>query len=128
MHLASSIFQTNYGWNDASVVFRNNSESKKITLTGLQSIVSDAALTKKSFGVGFAGYTYQLDNDIICIRIISAKPSVKINEGNPSFVVTLILKNNGSKEQLLTYNERMLANFVLNSTQYTEQQKRPLSV
>jgi hypothetical protein len=116
--------QTNYGWNDASLVFKNNS-GKKIGLVGMNSIAADTSLVKKSFGVGFAAYRYQLQDGIACTRIISVKPSPKINTGNPAFVVTVVLKNNGSKTQALTYNERMLVNFVMNSTQYTEKAARP---
>ncbi len=118
--------QTNYGWNDANIVFGNNKSKTKVNLVGLESIAANPATVQKEFGVGFARYSYKLENEITCTRIISTKPSTKINTGNPSFVVTVIIKNNGSETQAITYNERMLANFVLNSTQYTETQKRPL--
>lgn len=116
--------QTNYGCNDASITFRSDKMNKKVVLTGLQSIASNAAVTTKSFGIGFARYTYQLENNLTCTRIISTKPSVKINTGNSAFVITVILKNNSQQTQDLTYSERMLVNFVLNSTQYTPEQKR----
>ncbi|MBC7828315.1 MAG: hypothetical protein H7122_11265 [Chitinophagaceae bacterium] len=118
--------QTNYGWNDASLVFKNGKLDKKVTLTGMQSIAADTALVKKDFGVGFARYRYGLDNGIACTRIISAKPSSKINTGNPSFVITVILKNNGAKTQELSYHERVLVNYVLNGAQYTDKRKQPL--
>ena len=118
--------QTNYGWNDASLLLKNKRRWDKVALVGVQSIAADASRTQKSFGVGFARYGYNLDNDISCTRIISVKPSPKINSGNRSFVITVILKNDGTQTQSLRYNERMLVNFVLNSTQYTEKQKRPL--
>lgn len=118
--------QTNYGWNDASIIFKNEKASKKINLVGLQSIAADATIAQKDFGVGFARYSYNIENNISCSRIISTKPSPKINAGHPSFVVTVVLKNNGIKTQALIYSESMLVNFVLNSTQYTDKQKRPL--
>ncbi|MGK2864658.1 MAG: hypothetical protein ACSLE0_22200 [Chitinophagaceae bacterium] len=119
--------QTNYGYNDASIVFKNDKETKKINLAGMQSIAADTTVTEKTFGVGFAKYTYQLNNGITCTRIISVKPSQKINTGNPSFVVTIILQNNGTIVQRLSYAERMLVNFVLNGTQYTDKNKRHLT-
>ncbi len=119
--------QTNYGWNDASLVIRKDGVAKKTALVGITSIAADTSKTQKNFGVGFARYTYQLDNDITCIRIISTKPSQKINTGNPAFVVTVVLKNNGNQPQDIAYTERMLVNFVLNSTQYTNEQKRQVS-
>ena len=116
--------QTNYGWNDASIIFKNDNIRKKTALVGLASIATDTSLVQKHFGVGFARYHYKLENGITCTRIISTKPSVKINTGNPAFVITVILKNNGKVTQQLAYSERMLVNFVLNSTQYTPEQKR----
>ena len=117
--------QTNYGWNDASIVFKSNKTSKQTNLIGINSIAADPAIVQKTFGVGFARYTYQLANQLTCTRIISTKPSPKINTGNPAFVITVSLTNNGKNAQELVYTERMLINFVLNGTQYTDRQKRP---
>lgn len=117
--------QTNYGWNDASLEFKNNA-TQKVALVGLNSIAADPAVVQKTFGVGVARYTYQLPNQVSCTRMISAKPSPKINSGNPAFVITVTLTNSGTKTQELAYTERMLVNFVLNGTQYTDPAKRPL--
>ena len=114
--------QPNYGWNDASLRI----DGRKTTLTGLKSVAADAGVTQKHFGVGFARYHYRLPGGVACTRILSVKPSPKINTGNPALVVTVILKNIGSKTQHLAYSERMLVNYVLNSTQFTDPQKRPL--
>ena len=118
----NGVAQPNYGWNEASLVVKH----KKILLTGLSSIAADPALVQKRFGVGFARYTYQLGNGLACTRVISVKPSLKINTGHPAFVVTVSLTNTGRKAQPVAYSERMLVNYVLNSTQFTDQQKRPL--
>ncbi len=118
--------QPNYGWNDASIVFKDN-PTQKVNLVGTNSIAADPAVVRKSFGVGFARYTYPLANQVSCTRVISVKPSPKINTGNPSFVVTVRLTNTGKKTQKLTYTERVLVNFVLNGTQYTDKAKRPLT-
>lgn len=119
--------QTNYGWNDASIRFGAGQAAEKVDLIGIKSSAANPALVKKTFGVGFARYTYQLPNQVSCTRILSAKPSPKINTGNPAFVVTVTLQNKGNKTQQLAYTERMLVNFVLNGTQYTEPTKRPFS-
>jgi len=118
--------QTNYGWNDASIVFKNNGAGEKIALVGINSLAANPAVVQRTFGVGVARYTYQLSDQVGCTRTISVKPSPKINTGNPAFVVTVSLKNNGNKAQELVYTERMLVNFVLNGTQYTDKAKRPL--
>ncbi|TCD28348.1 hypothetical protein EZ456_06605 [Pedobacter psychrodurus] len=118
--------QTNYGWNEASIAFKNDKKLRKVTLTGVNSVAADQNASKKYFGIGFARYSYQLANSIHCTRTISVKPSAKVNAGNPSFVVTISLKNNGKKAQRLTYSERMLVNYTQNSLQYTDITKRPI--
>ncbi len=118
--------QPNYGWNDATIVFKNDKIINKNQLVGLHSLATNNAIVQRNFGVGFARYTYQLKNKITCTRIISVKPSPKINEGNSSFIVTVVLTNNGKTTQELAYSERMLATFDLNGLQYTPKQKRPI--
>ena len=115
--------QPNYGWNESSLTFKNEN---KIVLTGLKSVATDNEKVKKYFGAGFARYEYSLENNINCTRVISVKPSEKINTGNPSFVVTVVLKNNGRKTQELTYSESMLLNFGMNRTQYIKKDNQPL--
>ena len=117
--------QTNYGWNDAGVLVKTGKISRKIELVGVNSIAANPALVQKTFGVGFARYTYQLPDKVNCTRVLSVKPSPAINAGNAAFVVTVTLSNQSSKTQDLTYTERMLVNFVLNGTQYTDPAKRP---
>ncbi|BDU25764.1 hypothetical protein [Flavobacterium sp. GSB-24] len=115
--------QPNYGWNDASIVLN---KKKRINLVGLNSISTDNNLVKKYFGVGFARYSYQVQKDIICNRLISVKPSKAINSGNPSFVVSVLLKNNSQTTQNLVYKECMLVNSVANALQYIPIAKRPI--
>ncbi|MBC7868378.1 MAG: hypothetical protein H7X88_12655, partial [Gloeobacteraceae cyanobacterium ES-bin-316] len=115
----------NYGWNEASIAV-NAGSSKKVILTGVNSLAANQRLTEKYFGVGFARYSYKLDDALTCTRIISVKPSAKINTGNSCFVLTIILKNNGKFRREVTYSERTVANFVLNSTQYINKLNRPL--
>lgn len=118
--------QTNYGWNEASLTIKNNSKGQKIVLTGINSVAANQTVVKKFFGVGFASYRYQLPNSIHCTRTLSIKPSEKINTGNPSFIVTVNLKNNARQTQSLTYSEKMLVNYVPNRTQYTPVENRPI--
>ncbi|MEJ7767147.1 MAG: hypothetical protein WKF89_05010 [Chitinophagaceae bacterium] len=58
---------------------------------------------------------------------MSVKPSEEINTGNPSFVITVVLTNSSEKTCEINYTERVLVNFVLNSTQYIEKSKRRLA-
>lgn len=91
--------QPNYGWNEASITFKNDKKAQKIKLTGLDSIAANPVIVQKHFGIGFARYAYQLENGIVCTRILSVKPSVKINSGNPSFIITVQLKKPGGKHR-----------------------------
>lgn len=118
----NGVQQPNYGWNEASLAV----DGRQTRLTGLNSVATDPSIVQKSFGVGTAKYQYQLPNGIVCTRVISVKPSAAINTGNPAFVITVSLKNTGAKTQRVTYVERMLVNYTLISTQFTEAQKRPL--
>ncbi|MBS7234122.1 hypothetical protein KHA90_24270 [Flavobacterium psychroterrae] len=115
--------QPNYGWNDASVTLN---KAKKINLIGLQSISNNNQLVKKYFGVGFAKYIYQIQKEVSCTRLISVKPSQSINAGNPSFIISVILKNNSKKSQDIYFEERMLVNSVPNASQYLSLLKRPI--
>lgn len=115
--------QPNYGWNDASISLNN---AKKINLIGLKSISNNNQLVKKYFGVGFAKYIYQIQKEVTCSRLISVKPSQSINAGNPSFIISVILKNNSNKTQDIVYEERMLVNSVPNASQYVPLDKRPM--
>ncbi len=117
--------QTNYGWNDASLLVKTGRSTRKTDLVGVGSLAANPALVQKTFGVGFARYTYQLPDKVSCTRVLSVKPSPTINAGNPAFVVTVTLTNKSNKTQDLTYTERMGVNYVLNGTQYTEPAKRP---
>ncbi|MBC7827137.1 MAG: hypothetical protein H7122_05290, partial [Chitinophagaceae bacterium] len=116
-----------YGWNEASIVFKNDKVNANVVLTGVKSIAANKSVVTKEFGVGFASYSYKLDQNLQLTRMISVKPSMKVHTGNPSFAVTIVLKNNGRQIQHLSYSERILVNYVLNSTQYIEKRKRPLS-
>ncbi len=115
--------QKNYGWNDAQIEYQNKNVKKKISLVGTNSFGANNSV-QKHFGVGFARYQYQLENGIECTRIISVKPSQKINSGNPAVVITVNLKNTNKKTIELSYNERLLLNYVMAATQVADKKDR----
>ncbi|MDR6562118.1 MULTISPECIES: GH36-type glycosyl hydrolase domain-containing protein [unclassified Arcicella] len=119
--------QQNYGSNNAQIIVKKGKNYKKTDLIGLKSIAIDTQRTQKLFGVGFAKYTYRLDEDLSCQRVISVKPSTKINTGNPAFVVSVTLKNSGKVVQELTYSEGMKLNYTPSAIQLYEPTKRPVS-
>lgn len=118
--------QPNYGKNDAYISLRKGNKTEKITLVGMNSLAVDPLSTERSFGVGFARYEYNVGNDISCTRIISVKPSVRVNSGIPAFIVSVTLKNKGKSVQELSFTESMLVNFVGMNTQLLAKEKRPL--
>lgn len=118
--------QPNYGRAEASLSVRNGGQIQKTDLLGLRSVAADPAVTQRQFGVGFARYAYALNNGLQCTRTVSVKPSPKINSGNPAFVVTVTLTNNGPQARELVYTERMPVNYVPMNAQLTPRAKRPV--
>ncbi len=116
----------NYGVNTAQIAIGKGENQRKIDLIGLKSVATDVQKTKKVFGVGFAKYSYDLEKNIRCERLISVKPSTKINTGNPAFVVSITLKNNGNEAQDVHYSESMLLNYVPSAIQLMEKDKKPV--
>ena len=119
--------QPNYGNNDACLTMKTGGQVKKTNLVGIHSIASDPLRTKRYFGIGFARYEYKLDNNLSCTRVISVKPSQKVNMGTPSFLISVTLRNNGKKQQDIDYMESMPINYVTMGIQMKAKDKRPLS-
>ncbi|MBR5299808.1 MAG: hypothetical protein IKU36_06120 [Bacteroidales bacterium] len=63
-------------------------------------------------GVGFTRYDYVLDGGIKCSRMISVMPSENVNEGIPSFLLTVTLRNTSNSALKVTYEEILLPCFV----------------
>lgn len=104
--------QPNYGSNSAYVLLKQGKKSTQTDLVGLGSIASDPQRTRRYFGVGVARYEYELSQGVSCTRIISVKPSEKVNEGAPSFLISVTLRNDGKKPREVEYVEMMPVNYV----------------
>lgn len=96
-----------YGRNRAVIKIGN----KSFDLIGNNAQTSSEDYTVTS-GVGFTRYDYVLDDGIRCSRMISVMPSENPNEGNPSFLLTVTLKNTSGSACNVTYEEVMLPCFV----------------
>ncbi|WP_300699785.1 hypothetical protein [Bacteroides sp.] len=118
--------QPNYGSNEAYVSLMREGISKQIDLVGVSSIASDPQRTKRFFGVGGARYEYDLGDGVSCTRIISVKPSEKINEGTPSFLISVTLNNKGKKPLEAEYAESMPVNYVSMNMQLDSPQQRAM--
>lgn len=118
--------QVNYGRNHASLTIKEKNKIEKISLVGMQSIASNPSLTQRYFGVGFARYEYKPRKNITCTRVLSVKPSAEINTGDPSFLISIILKNTGKKSMDIAYEESMPVNYVSMNMQMMKKEDRPL--
>lgn len=98
--------RADYGRNRAVVKI----DDKSFELVGSNSSTSDSYSVTS--GIGFTRYDYVLDGGIKCSRMISVMPSENVNEGNPSFLLTVTLRNTSNSNRKVTYEEVMLPCFV----------------
>ena len=85
--------------------------SSVVSLTGKGSLAETGKSVSRSFGVGFAQYVYNIDNQIECTRTFAVKPSAQPNEGVSAFVITVKLKNISAKAVKFVYYEYVRANY-----------------
>lgn len=85
--------------------------SSVVSLTGKGSLAETGKSVSRSFGVGFAQYVYNVDNQIEYTRTLAVKPSAKPNEGVSAFVITAKLKNISAKAVKFVYYEYVRANY-----------------
>lgn len=118
--------QPNYGSNEAYVILTHGKKSQQTDLVGVNSIASDSKRVKRLFGVGFARYDYELGEGVSCTRLLSVRPSENINEGTPSFLISVILRNRGQKSLTMKYTESMPVNYVSMNMQLHSPCGRPI--
>jgi cellobiose phosphorylase len=101
-----------YGENGAEIVVRS-SGNEKFELIGLNSVAADEKKCSRAFGTGYARYDYTLSDQLTCTRILSVKPSMKVNDGTPAVVEIVRIWNKGQKDMTLSYSEWLLANYCM---------------
>ena len=84
-------------------------DGKEYTISGLDSDIADKST--KVFGTGFAKFNLKINKDISCERLISIAPSKDINTGNGAMLITISIKNNGTKSHSISYIETVLSNY-----------------
>lgn len=87
-------------------------ENTSYNLVGNGSLASDKKKCTVSSGVGFTRYDYILDHGLRCSRMISVMPSEDVNQGNPCFLLTVTLRNVGSRTRNVTYDEIVCPGFI----------------
>ena len=101
----------NSGANKAAVkVWEQDGNAAEYCLTGMDSKAADPDFCERVFGCGFADYTYKLNN-IVIERNISVKPSKTPYDGASAFLLSVKIKNTGTKEVKAEYLEAVLANY-----------------
>lgn len=83
-------------------VVGNNGTTKKIELTRAD---------KRVFGCGFARYNYHLP-EMKVERCLSVAPSLTINGGTPTVLLSVKVKNRGKHPLRLNYQESVTSNYV----------------
>ncbi len=117
---------TSYGENGAQLVVRS-AGNETFQLVGLQSLAADEKRCSRAFGTGYARYDYALSDDLACTRILSVKPSLKVNDGVPAAVEIIRIWNKGQKEISLSYSEWVLANYSMAQEQMKNEADRPVT-
>ncbi len=101
-----------YGENGAELVVRS-AGNEKFQLVGLGSLAADEKICSRVFGTGYARYDYALSDDLTLTRILSVRPSPKINDGIPALVEIIRIWNKAQTEIKLSYSEWVLANYCM---------------
>lgn len=62
--------------------------------------------------MGYARSVFLLPNDLTVTRVLAVKASPAVHEGNPSFLISVTLTNQGAESISLRYREEVIANYV----------------
>lgn len=109
-----------YGRNRAELMVDKSSYE----LVGNGTIATDPIRCDVSSGIGFTRYDYRLGDGIDCSRMISVMPSEDVYHGNPCFLLTVALTNNGKKTREVTYDEIVVPCFEPMNAQSLPEDKR----
>lgn len=112
-----------YGRNRAELMVDKSSYE----LVGNGSLATDPSRCDVSSGIGFTRYDYRMDDGISCSRMISVMPSEDVYHGNPCFLLTVTLSNNGKKTREVTYDEIVIPYFEPMYAQRILEEKRAFS-
>ncbi|MBU3113322.1 GH36-type glycosyl hydrolase domain-containing protein [Clostridium lacusfryxellense] len=108
----------NLGWNHSGIRIISEDTNKQIGKYNLASGNShDTINTKQCFGIGYASYEFECPQQLKITKVISVKPSIKINSGNPSFLVNVTLQNDSVSPIKVQYSEQLLANYMMMNDQ-----------
>lgn len=112
----------NSGVNSAAITING----QRIVLTGMESVSANPEKCQRVFGCGFAEYTYHL-GDVDVRRNLSVRPSDNPYNGASAFLLTVTVKNTGSKCVECVYEESIHAHFEEIRLQMADPSSLPLS-
>lgn len=115
----------NSGNNQCKITISNPSSNQIQTydLTGMESLSSNENICKRQFGIGYAKYHYELENLQIS-RSIHVKPSTKIDNGSPAFIVKFEVKNLSTNPLEIDIKESLKAHYSEIQFQYISEESQ----
>ena len=111
----------NSGKNTAKIII----DGKEFSLVGMDSLSAKSSTSKRSFGIGYAEYTY-LINGLKINRKLSVKPSFDVRNGSSALVLDVFLENQSDKPINFEYFESIFVNY--KEIQYQNINKNQLKV
>ena len=117
MSMERATSRLNYG-NDKKFNTNQNSSTivingKEYLMTGLNSELATSLETEKMFGVGYALFHYNIDENIRLRKVISTPPSDNIKNGCSGALITVEVENTGKKPVKVDYRESITARYHL---------------
>ena len=83
---------------------------KSYHLSGIESLSADPRLCRRTFGIGFAEFIYEIEN-IIINKTYSVAPSKNPYDGKSEVLLEISIKNKGETKSEIRFEESMKANF-----------------
>lgn len=96
----------NSGENRAEITLNG----KIYSLAGMDSLSAKPEICERSFGCGFADYTYLID-EVKVSRRLSVKPSVNPYAGSSAMLCEVVLTNTSDREAEISYLEGVTVNY-----------------
>ena len=114
----------NYATHSATIALQRGGDTRSTALIGVDTLAGDPTRCERTFGVGYARYSYALGDGVTCTRLVSVRPSPAVHRGDPSVVVTVTLHNGGSAPLSYDYREQLGNEYVTADSQRTAADQR----
>ena len=99
--------------NQATLSVNRRGETSSFQLLGLDGVAANPALSRRTFGCGYASHALSPGAGVEVVRTLSIPPFKDDGQGVPAAVVTVRLKNTGRSACDITYREAVLSSVSL---------------